>query len=115
MKQMLVTVMMHVMCPRRGDCAFKLQASSVARNNSCHSSRRCTRHTRGRYQSRHSALSDGLRRGHWRVLYNLLAARRAHPPDGARVVRIFCKEKLYCLLLVWERYAENWQLTCAPA
>jgi hypothetical protein len=92
MKQMLVTVMM---CARP---RWWWRLLYVARNNSCHSSRRRTRHARGRYESRHSALSDGLRCRYWWVLHNLLAARRAQSPEGAHVIRIFCKEELYCLL-----------------
>ncbi len=49
----------------------------LARNNSCHSSR-----CRGRFQSRHSALSDSLGRRDWRVFHHLLAARRAQLPEG---------------------------------
>lgn len=89
--------------------------SRVARNNSCHSPRSRTRHARGRYQSRHSTLPDSLGRRDWRVLHNLLAARRSQSPEGAHVVRIFCEEELCCPQLEWERCAENLRLTCAPA
>ena len=69
-------------------------SSRIARNDPCHCSRSRGRHARSRYHSRHPAGSDGLGGRHRRVLHDLLAPRRAESPIGARVVGIFCEEKL---------------------
>jgi hypothetical protein len=74
-------------------------ASCVAHNDLRYGSCRRRRHARGRYQTRHSTLPDGLRGRKGRVLHDLLAPRHAQPPIRAHVVRVFCQIKLLCCFI----------------
>jgi hypothetical protein len=73
--------------------------ASCTRNDPRYSTRRRRRHARGRYQTRHSTLPDGLCGRKGRVFHDLLAPRHAQPPIRAHVVRVFCQVKLlFCFI-----------------
>lgn len=93
-------------------------ASCVAHNDLGYGSCRRRRHARGRYQTRHSTLPDGLCGRKGRILHDLLAPRHAQPPIRAHGVRVFCQVKLlYCFipLLAAVRGQMRKRRTCAPA
>jgi hypothetical protein len=71
-----------------------LAQSCVASIDARHRPRRCHRHDRGRYQTRHTAVPDCLGGRDWWVLHDLLAPRHTQSPVRAHVICVFGKEKL---------------------